>query len=199
MNGTVHRSGFNWVWRWWPVVALAAVFCVPPPGHLPEPAVAGTLFRPILLIAGSNGAYRVVDFAHYQHDRPVYTLTLLRTDSQTLTRFFGFFRRSAVWSYQLEATRFDAAGHSADTSSFLLPAAEMRTVRSLTVTELNRRAAGRGAVLEDLLERGQRSATVWCWQNLLTLLAYLVLSLTLIVFRPDRLKTRPRPAPPDNG
>jgi len=198
MNGLVRRSGFNWAWWCGPAVALAAALWVPPPGHLPEPAVAANLFRPALLVAASNGAYRVIDFAQHQHDRPVYALTLLRTDSQTLTRLFGFYRRSATWRYQLAATRFDAAGQGSGSSPFLLPAAELSQVRPLVVTELNRRAAGRGALLEELLERGQRSATVWCWQNLLTLLAYLGISLVLLAFRQGRLKTQPRPVPPHN-
>ena len=193
------------VWACLPVALIAAAVWAPPPGNQTEPLEAVQIFRPLLLITTNNSDYCLVAADQYRNYQPVYALTVMKTGRQTVTRrfgfeqrtwHFGFFLRSASWRYRLAATRFDAAVHEPDQSPSSLPGAEMNKVRPLVVTELNRRAPGRGALLEKMLDRGLLLESLWCWQNLLVLLSYVFVPLTLTVFAHGFLRTRDRPAPP---
>ena len=205
VNEQVRRVSFIIAWCCVPVALIVAAIWAPPPGNQPEPREAETIFRPTILVTTNNGDYRLVAFEQFRNYQPVYALTLLKTGRQTVRRnfgfeqrtwYFGFFRSHAEWHYRLDATRFDAALHEADNSPASLPASELKKVRALVVTELNRRAAGRGRLLAEMLDRGLLLEKFWCWQNVLTILAYLVIPLTLTVFAQCILRTRQRPAPP---
>jgi hypothetical protein len=181
--------GFFGLRSWfWPVAALllvpAAIF-VPRPADLKEPAGAMEILRPMTLITPEGGSYRFVAFEEWQKFNPVYAVTLMKSANQSTTRTlgwdsqqgasFGFFRRSANWTYQLTATRFDWKS-AADGPVEIAPA-ERAKLRPLVVAELNRREIGRGARLEQMLDHGAQIESAVCWQNLVVLLAWLSLPL----------------------
>jgi hypothetical protein len=91
----------------------------------------------------------------------------------------GFFHRSATWKYQLAILRFDKSQGEAD-GPMVLSDKETAEVRPMLVAELNRRAAGRGDLLNKILDSGEESSdSVFCWQNIIVLLAWLSLAMAM--------------------
>ena len=91
----------------------------------------------------------------------------------------GFFHRSAIWKYQLAILRFDDSKGDAN-GPMVLSDKEIAEVRPMLVAELNRRAAGRGDLLNKILDSGEETSdSMVCWQNVIVLLAWLSLAMAL--------------------
>ena len=168
--------------------ALAAVF-VPGPGDLPAPKDAADIFQPVLLVTPTNGSYHVVSLQEARKHSPVFALTTVVLSDQKLTRglgtdrrrgaSFGFFHRSATWTYRLGASRFGDWKGLADGPMEIDPN-EVAKLRPLVVEELNQRGLGRGGLLVDVLDNGRHAETVVCWQNAVVLAAWI--AFILLVF-----------------
>ena len=188
-------GGFAWRFlgprSWaWPLAALLLVPAanhVPRPGDLPMPRDAAEIFQPITLITPEGDSFRFIAFEEWHKFKPVYavTMTTMARQEVTLTPGWdagkviaGFFHRSARWSYELTGTRFEWKG--SDDGPIELAPGERKKLRPLVVAELNRRAFGRGRLLEDMLDNGRREESFVCWQNLVTLLAWLSLPLAAV-------------------
>ncbi len=188
-----HAPRFLSLRSWtWPVAALllvpAAIY-VPRPGDLPTPKDAAEIFHPITLITPEGESYRFLAFEEWHKFKPVYAVNWMVEARQEVTRTFGwdsqqgaslgFFRRGAFWKYQLTGTRFGNWKGPEDGPLEIAPA-ERTKLRPLVVAELNRRAFGRGRLLEDILDNGRHEESSVCWQNLVVLLALLSLPLAVI-------------------
>jgi hypothetical protein len=94
---------------------------------------------------------------------------------------FGFYKRTARWNHGLSGNRLDSHGKGDELGPLFLSKAQLKALRPLVISELNRRKPGerQGDRLETLLNSGVQRTSYVCLQNALVLLAWLSLPLSM--------------------
>jgi len=189
-----------WSWVLASASLVAGALCVPWPGPSADPSDA--LFRDPILISRTPSGDTVVPFGQHEGIGPVWAVSLQRTNSAIVRRWFGrsgdspvpgigFFHRKDDWRYELAANRFDREARTAPSQDLWLAPGDAKGLRPVVVAELERRSgrAHQGVLLENLLDHGANRESWASWQNGLVFLAWLSIPASLCaVLRPSQAR-----------
>lgn len=165
----------NMLWRFWP------------PSKLAEPSQRAEVFHEPILVAREGMAFRFVPFAQHKGVKPLWAVTADVRDTGSVSwegHYFvpGLFLMESRWTYELASYRFDDNWKGDKEDPFSLPAAELRQLRPLVISELNRRqpSVKLGDRLESLLTTGLEERSYLCPQNAVVVLSWLSLPMAVV-------------------
>jgi hypothetical protein len=175
-----------WVWTVLPPVLFLLAYLLGGPGSLTEPSEISDLLRPLLIVSRNGDSFRFVSIEDRGKVTPLWaisykTTALVSTELRFGNGDFGFWKRSGIWKYSLEAHRFDKEWKSG-TDPVSLPPSEIALLRPMVIQELNRYAPSehRGDRLAQLLDQGSKQTSYVCLQNAVILLTWLSVPMAVI-------------------
>jgi hypothetical protein len=175
-----------WTWLLLPLILLAVIKVIGPPGPLPEPSDINAMFRDGLLFTRAGDSFRFVPFGQHKLAKPLWSVDPGIATQSTISWglgqdadgiHFGFYKRTTQWRWSLNTHRFDEESSEKSHEETSLNDTEMLKLRPVLMAELNNRSGGKhwGDVFDKVLHEGRQTSSYLCLQNALILLAWLSL------------------------